>query len=135
MLKVKVFVGGCSIVSDAGHRIDKHCRSRKKGHRASGVYICGQCTASFDSPFKLSYCRKREPCKNKMCKDCKCVFKEYKQLFVHENSSKKITYTHCSNVFCTNNRFQKHVRSIKPLVNKADILCVFCLFYVFQLFC
>ena len=90
-----------------------------------GGHECEFCGTSFDSSSKLIAHlngSKGVPCKPKACKNCGCTFARHSYLLAHENKSKKITCTHCSRVFCTNDHFQQHLRSIKPPANKADYL-------------
>ena len=80
-------------------------------HVTSG-HKCEQCGTSFDSHSKLiAHLNgvKGTPCKPKSCKHCGYTFTSYRYLIAHQNNSKKITCTHCSKVFCTNDHFQKHL--------------------------
>ena len=84
-----------------------------------------QCGSSFDSLSKLiAHLRgvNGNPCKPKSCKKCGETFSRHTYLLAHEKKSKKITCTHCSKVFCTDDHFRQHLRSIKPPVNKEDYL-------------
>ena len=92
-----------------------------------GENECRECGTSFDTSSKLIAHlngAKGVPCKPKACKNCGCTFAAHRYLLAHEKRSKKFTCTHCSKVFCTNDHFQKHLRSIKSPVNKDDYLPV-----------
>ena len=77
-------------------------------------YQCDNCKDLFDSTTKLSAHQKRR-CKSKICADCGSKFRRHRDLLRHRNNRKNIECTHCSRKFCSNDHFEKHLRTIKEV--------------------
>ena len=68
----------------------------------------------------LNYLRTRKKrCKNKVCKDCKSVFHQVRDLERHQRSKKKIVCTCCQKTFCSNEHHQQHLRTVSKDESKT----------------
>ena len=70
---------------------------------------CRRCHKMFDSEEKLG----SQHCKSKTCPDCGAHFFQVQNLIRHLKKTKKISCSHCKQRFCSNDEFQKHLRSIR----------------------
>ena len=75
---------------------------------------CEVCKESFDNPFQL-ITHQRKKCKLKICEDCGATFPRNRDLLRHRQNRKNISCTHCPRTFCSDEHFNKHIRSIKEV--------------------
>ena len=64
-------------------------------------------------------CARKKRCKNKVCKDCKSVFHQVRDLERHQRSKKKIVCTCCQKTFCNDEHHQQHLRTVSKDESKT----------------
>ena len=81
------------------------------------MFKCLTCWKNFENNFEL-LAHEKKRCKNKVCKDCKSVFHQVRDLERHQRSKKKIVCTCCQKTFCSNEHHQQHLRTAYKDDNK-----------------
>ena len=82
------------------------------------MFKCLTCKKNFENNFELLEHEKKR-CKNRVCKDCKSVFHQVRDLERHQRSKKKIVCTCCQKTFCNNEHHQQHLRTVSKDESKT----------------
>ena len=82
------------------------------------MFKCLTCWKNFENKFEL-VAHEKKRCKNKVCRDCKSVFHQVRDLERHQRSKKKIVCTCCQKTFCNNEHHQQHLRTVSKDESKT----------------
>ena len=82
------------------------------------MFKCLTCKKNFENNFELLEHEKKR-CKNRVCKDCKSVFHQVRDLERHQRSKKKIVCTCCQKTFCNDEHHQQHLRTVSKDESKT----------------
>ena len=82
------------------------------------MFKCLTCKKNFENNFEL-LAHEKKRCKNKVCKDCKSVFHQVRDLERHQRSKKKIVCTCCQKTFCNDEHHQQHLRTVSKDESKT----------------
>ena len=82
------------------------------------MFKCLTCNKNFENNFEL-LAHEKKRCKNKVCRDCKSVFHQVRDLERHQRSKKKIVCTCCQKTFCNDEHHQQHLRTVSKDESKT----------------
>ena len=79
---------------------------------------CRECLKTFTN--HQDYFKHRsENCRPKTCPTCQARFTSAAELYRHINHQRKVSCDHCKKVFCSNDVYQKHIRSLRDITDDS----------------
>ena len=79
---------------------------------------CRECLKTFTN--HQDYFKHRsENCRPKTCPTCRARFTSAAELYRHINHQRKVSCDHCKKVFCSNDVYQKHIRSLRDITDDS----------------
>ena len=79
---------------------------------------CRECLKTFTNA-RDYFKHRSENCRPKKCPTCRTTFTSAAKLYQHINHQRKISCDHCNKVFCNNDVYQRHLRSLCDITDDS----------------
>ena len=79
---------------------------------------CNKCLKTFTN-HRVYFKHRSENCRPKQCPTCGKTFKSGAELYQHINHERKVSCDHCKKAFCSNDMYQRHLRSLRDITDDS----------------